>query len=126
MEITYVTAIAWTAADTSKQQRVDPAKPLSTPSGLVDGADAQALAKAGAVVVDVRTKVEYLTGHVPGAVNIPHDEMEKRAGELGGKDTPIVLYCRSGKRSAVAAEALQKIGYQRVWDFQRYDAWPGK
>jgi rhodanese-related sulfurtransferase len=94
--------------------------------GVVDGATAKALAAAGARVVDVRTPQEFASGHVPGAINIPYEEIGKRAAEIGPPSTPVVLYCRSGRRSGIAAEALQKAGYGRLYDFKSITAWPGE
>lgn len=96
----------------------------TVPPGIVDGPTGAALARAGAVVVDVRTPQEYAAGHAEGAVNVPFDELPRRAAELGPPGTPIVLYCRSGRRSGIAASALRSAGYTRVWDAQRLDAWP--
>lgn len=93
--------------------------------GVVDAATALALAAAGARVVDVRTASEFAGGHVAGALNVPFDELAGRAGELGEKDAPIVLYCRSGRRSGIAAEVLRELGYTRVYDAQRYDVLAG-
>lgn len=64
----------------------------------------------GAVVlVDVRTAEEYAAGHIPGAINIPHDQMAARASSLpAGK--PVVLYCKSGRRAGLAAEVLEQAG----------------
>jgi len=92
--------------------------------GVVDGATAAALAASGATVVDVRTPAEFAAGHVPGAINVPFDEIARRARELGPPATPLVVYCRSGRRSAIAVEALRGLGYGKVWDAQRYDTWP--
>jgi phage shock protein E len=66
--------------------------------------------------VDVRTPQEYADRHFPGALNIPLDTLEHRLGELGPKDQPIVLYCRSGARSSVAAVLLKRAGFTRVTD----------
>jgi rhodanese-related sulfurtransferase len=93
--------------------------------GIVDGATAKALVDAGAKVVDVRTPEEFASGHVPGAVNIPYEEIAKRLAEVGPKDAPVVLYCRSGRRSGIAAEELTKAGYTKVFDLQAATAWPG-
>lgn len=101
-----------------------PATPEVKP-GRVDGATAQSLAAAGARVVDVRTPQEFASGHVPGALNIPYEEVGKRAAEIGPPSTAVVLYCRSGRRSAIAAEALEKAGYKKVYDLQVVTAWPG-
>lgn|SRR5574341_193757 len=96
----------------------------SVPPGVVDGATAQRLVAAGAKLVDVRTQQEFDAGHVPGAVLIPYDQISSRAPELGSKDTPIVLYCRTGRRTAIAAKALEALGFTRVWDMQGMSSWP--
>ena len=94
--------------------------------GRVDGATAKALAAAGAKVVDVRTPQEFAAGHVPGAINIPYDELPRRAAEIGPPCTKVVLYCRSGRRSGIAAGALQQAGFKDLYDFQSVSAWPGE
>ncbi|PTX65077.1 rhodanese-related sulfurtransferase [Melghirimyces profundicolus] len=67
------------------------------------------------VLVDVRTQEEYEEGHIPGARHIPHDQMEERAGELeGDKDKEILLICRSGRRSVIAANILADKGFKRL------------
>jgi len=62
-------------------------------------------------VLDVRTPEEYASGYVPGALNIPHDQLASRLAEVP-KDRPVVLYCRSGRRAALAAEVLEANGYK--------------
>jgi len=64
-------------------------------------------------LLDVRGPEEFAAGHVPGAVNIPHDQVASRLAEVP-KDKDVVLYCRSGRRSALAAEVLAAHGYQRL------------
>ena len=65
--------------------------------------------------VDVRTPGEFGAGHVAGAVNIPYEEIVERIGEVtSDKDAPIYLYCRSGRRSGIALEALQEAGYRNA------------
>lgn len=72
---------------------------------------------ATAVVLDVRSAEEYRTGALPGARNIPHDQLAGRAAaELPDRNAPVALYCRSGRRSAFAAETLRKLGYTRIYD----------
>ncbi|RMG44854.1 MAG: rhodanese-like domain-containing protein [Candidatus Dadabacteria bacterium] len=69
----------------------------------------------GALLVDVRTPKEFQSGHIEGAVNIPHTEITKKIAELEkNKEREIVLYCRSGKRAGKALEALKQLGYQHV------------
>jgi len=69
--------------------------------------------RAGARIVDVRTPGEFRTGAYPGAVNIPLQELGRRAAEIG-KDRPVVLYCASGMRSASAARLLRQAGFEDV------------
>lgn len=65
------------------------------------------------LLVDVRSAEEFAAGHLPGALNIPHDAIESRLGEFAGlaRGKDVVLYCRSGRRTALAAEVLEKHGY---------------
>lgn len=69
--------------------------------------------EAGASIVDVRTPEEFRGGGYPGAVNIPLQVLAARLGEIP-KDRPVVLYCASGGRSALAARQLQKAGFPDV------------
>lgn len=100
------------------------AKPLPPP-GLVDGATAQRLQARGVTVLDVRTPQEFEAGHVPGAINIPHDQLAARAAEVGAKDQPVLLYCQSGRRSQLAAAELARQGFSAIYDFKVFSAWPG-
>jgi len=75
----------------------------------------------GALLLDVRTQGEFVGGHLAGAVNIPIDELARRVGEIAdGRD--VVVYCRSGRRSAMAAEVLRARGHQ-VIDLGPMGAW---
>lgn len=66
----------------------------------------------GALLLDVRTPDEFREHHLDGAVNIPVQELAGRVRELGIKARPIVVYCRSGARSAAAASLLKAAGYE--------------
>jgi rhodanese-related sulfurtransferase len=92
-------------------------------AGVVDGAQAHQLVADGVKVVDVRTAAEFEAGHVPGAVNIPFDEIGRRAGELGPAATPLLLYCRTGHRSGIAAAILREKGFTRLFDLQAFERW---
>lgn len=70
------------------------------------------------IIVDVRTKEEYASGHVVDAINIPYDEIDKDT-ELD-KEKTIIIYCRSGKRSGIAYNTLKNLGYE-VYDLGAYD-----
>ena len=67
-------------------------------------------------LLDVRGADEFATGHLTDAVNVPIGELGDRLGELGAKDRPIAVYCRSGRRSAVAARLLREAGFASVTD----------
>lgn len=86
-------------------------------------AEGRALVAAGATLVDVRTPAEFAAGHVRGAVNIPVDDLERRLSELGPTSQPVVLYCRSGRRSARAKRLLQSHGYEQVLDVGPTPRW---
>lgn len=62
-------------------------------------------------VLDVRTPEEYASGYVPGAVNIPHDQVAARLAEVP-KDKEVVVYCRSGRRALMAADVLAGNGFK--------------
>ena len=76
-------------------------------------------------VLDVRTPEEYAAGHLPGAVNIPHDQLAGRLGELSGaRDRDIVVYCRTGRRSAEALGVLDDAGFKRLFHLKGdYTRW---
>lgn len=77
------------------------------------------------VILDVRTEEEYAEGHIPGAVLIPDYEIATRAEEeLPDKDQMLLVYCRSGRRSKIAAEALVGLGYTNVYEFGGIIDWP--
>lgn len=67
-----------------------------------------------ASIIDVRTPEEFAGRHYPGAINIPLDALPQRIGELKGLPKPIVVYCQSGGRSAVAASVLKQTGVSDV------------
>lgn len=79
--------------------------------GDIDGVAARQLVRDGALLVDVRTPGEFASEHIAGAINIPVQEIDARLGELGSKNRPIVLYCRSGARSGQAARILTSAGF---------------
>lgn len=91
--------------------------------GDTSSAEARRLVEAGARLVDVRTPQEFAAGHIPRAINIPVQELERRMGELTEKDRPIVVYCRSGIRSGSAARMLARAGYADVHDLGAMSRW---
>ena len=79
----------------------------------------------GYIILDVRTQEEYDQGHIPGAIVISHEEIaEKAENVLTDKDQLILVYCRSGRRSKIAAEALVELGYTNIKEFGGIIDWP--
>ncbi len=69
------------------------------------------------LILDVRTPGEYLSGHIKGALNVSHDELERRLGELpADRSSEIVVYCQSGRRAAIAEKILVEKGYTNIKD----------
>ena len=70
------------------------------------------------IILDTREQDEFDEGHIPGAILIPYTEIENKAeAMLPDKDKLILVYCRSGRRSKIAAESLAKLGYTNVKEF---------
>lgn len=79
----------------------------------------------GYIILDARTQEEYDQGHIPGAIVISHEEIAEKAEEvLTDKDQLILVYCRSGRRSKIAAEALVELGYTNIKEFGGIIDWP--
>ena len=86
----------------------------------ISGAEAKALmdSESGYIIIDARTQSEYDEGHILNAILIPEYEIADRAEkELTNKNQLILVYCRSGRRSKIAAEELVKLGYTNVKEF---------
>ena len=81
--------------------------------------------QTGYIILDTRTQEEYDQGHIPGAILIPYDEiLEKAEDILTDKNQLIMVYCRSGRRSKIAAEDLVKLGYTNIREFGGIIDWP--
>ena len=79
----------------------------------------------GYIILDVREQEEYDQGHIPGAILIPYTQIEEKADPmLPDKDQLILVYCRSGRRSKIAAEALEEMGYTNIKEFGGINDWP--
>lgn len=77
------------------------------------------------ILLDVRTQAEYDEGHIEDAILIPDDEVADRAAEeLPDSDAVILVYCRSGHRSKLAAQELADLGYTNVYEFGGIINWP--
>ena len=67
------------------------------------------------LLIDVRSPQEFADGHIPGAVNMPHDSINDYIADLEGhKDKPIIIYCRSGRRAQLAMKVLQDMDFSEV------------
>ena len=81
--------------------------------------------QTGYIILDTRTQEEYDQGHIPGAIVISHDEvLEKAESILTDKDQLILVYCRSGRRSKLAAQDLVDLGYTNIREFGGIIDWP--
>lgn len=77
------------------------------------------------IILDVRTAEEFAEGFIEGAINLPLDSIEKDAENIiDSTDSTILLYCRSGNRSAQAGKLLKSLGYTKVYDFGGIIDWP--
>ena len=81
----------------------------------------------GHVIVDMRRRDEYDSGHIPGAILIPNESIgTDKPAELPDPDQIILVYCRSGNRSAQASQKLADLGYTNVFDFGGIMTWTGE
>lgn len=117
-----------TAATDSTTSATDSAQAGENAAGpvLLTAEEAHARMESGdpIVVLDVRTAEEYAEKHIPGAVLLPNEEIgTARPAVLPVLDTEILIYCRSGNRSAQAAQKLFDMGYTNVYDFGGINSW---
>lgn len=78
------------------------------------------------LILDVREEEEFITGHADGAVLFPVDEINETTAQeiIPSKDTLLLVYCRSGRRSEMAARHLSELGYTRIYDIGSLVGWP--
>lgn len=83
-------------------------------------------AKPEAIILDVREEEEFITGHAENAVLFPVDDIDYTSASiiLPDKSAPLLLYCRSGRRSAEAAQKLHELGYTELYDIGSLIGWP--
>ena len=85
----------------------------------------QMIDAGGVIIVDVRTPEEYASGHIPGAISIPNENISTQQPEgLSDFDEDLIVYCRTGVRSKQASDKLIAIGYQNVYDMGGIVDWP--
>ena len=78
------------------------------------------------IILDVRSDEEFYTGHAEGAVNFDVDTInaETVAEQIPDKSTPILVYCKTGERAKLAAEALSELGYKHIYNIGSLVEWP--
>lgn len=92
----------------------------------IDAAGVTAAKANGAQIVDVRSAGEFEMGHIPGAINVPVDEVQATAASWD-KDASYVVYCATGSRSAAAVATMQSLGFKNIDHFnQGIQAWTGE
>ena len=116
---TAAASVADQAGPTPSQPATAPAAasaslPLISPQALLER---QAKKDPSLFVLDVRSPEEFASGHVPGAVNVPYDQVASQLAKIP-KDKDVVLYCRSGRRTELAGAALKADGYTKLEHLQ--------
>ena len=91
--------------------------------GQISSEKARQLVKDGAKLVDVRSPAEFASGHIPGAINAPVGEIGAHVTKLGAKDKPVIVYCASGTRSAMARSVLKGQGFAQVFNLGAMSRW---
>lgn len=75
--------------------------------------------KGGGILLDVRTKQEFMEGHLNGAIVIPYYEIKKKIENIiPNKEQEIIVYCKNGGRGVTASETLNKLGYKNVYNLK--------
>ena len=84
------------------------------------------LVQGGVTLLDVREEAEYITGHAAEAELLPVDEInrESAAALIPSTDSTVMVYCRTGRRSARAAHILEGLGYREIYDMGGLAGWP--
>jgi rhodanese-related sulfurtransferase len=104
----------------------DDAKKSAGPASISPGELAELIQLEQApLILDVRSEKEYSESHIPGAVNIPHDQLRDRLSKIdAAKTDEIVVHCRSGHRAGIAEKVLVEAGYSNVRDLDGHmNAW---
>ncbi|MBN1616047.1 MAG: rhodanese-like domain-containing protein [Spirochaetales bacterium] len=78
------------------------------------------------ILLDTRTEGEYASGYIPNAILLPYDRIDEvsAAKVIPSKTTTVIVYCRSGRRSAIAVNTLASLGYTNVYDLGGINSWP--
>jgi rhodanese-related sulfurtransferase len=101
-------------------------EPTADPTVITPVALAERIeAGDGPLVLDVRSPDEFAGGHIPGAVNIPHDQLSDRIAELPvGPEGEVIVHCQRGHRASEAEEILRAAGFSKVIDLEgHFESW---
>ncbi len=114
-----------TVTDTSSGSQAKDDSDIAAPKKIT-AKEAEELMKGDVLILDVRTKEEYDEGHIPDAILLTDSDIPSRASEvIDSKDQRLLVYCRSGVRSAEASQQLVELGYTDVYDFGGIIDWHG-
>jgi len=119
--------LAGTAVSPGKNAALEAGPPSAAVYRQITAKEAKSRIDSGddVIVLDVRTAEEYKAGHIPGAVLLPNETIsDSKPALLPDDDAEILIYCRSGNRSAQAAGKLIALGYTNVYDFGGIIDWP--
>lgn len=107
------------------EQLLDDFKYSAGPTNIKQTLAQALIEENGAIIIDVRTQDEYDSGHIANAYLIPLEELanHKELEILKEKDTPVLLYCRSGRRSGLAMNTMAKAGYKHVMNMGGVITW---
>jgi rhodanese-related sulfurtransferase len=98
--------------------------PAETQYRKITAEEAEKLIAANdAIILDVRTSEEFGEGHIDGAILLPYTEIGRAAGMFDDKEQVIIVYCRAGRRSEIAARELIRMGFTRVYDVGAMEDW---
>jgi len=104
-----------------------PSEPPAVEYKKITPQEAQEMMSENVMILDTRTQEEFDEGHIPNAVLLPDYEVKEKAESvLPDKNQTILVYCRSGRRSALAANDLIEMGYTKVFDFGGIIDWTGE
>lgn len=96
--------------------------PTMAPAESAESLETESAANSEVIVIDVRSKEEWDTGHVDRAIHIPHTEIAERVSEVSdNKDAKIVVYCAVGGRAGKAKAVLEELGFKNVENAGGYD-----
>lgn len=128
IQIFIITALALTLSACGNNTAVNPpSSSVKAEYKKITAEEAEQMMNDDVIILDVRTKEEYDESHIPNAVLIPNTDIANKADVmLADKEQTILVYCRSGNRSASAAKELISMGYKNVYDFGGINDWMGE